>query len=253
MADILFSYSHKDKDRAHRILQAVGRKWEVWWDSDLDVVARASLRDSIEGELAAAKIVLVLWTPSSIASTWVRDEARFGLAYQKLIQLADGVNAPDLPEPFGEFVYVDVAAWTGEWDHPVLDGLKRSLIAECGPGVDTPHAGAGNFRDKQKTASQPEDADRSARFHDHRQTQKKYLSDIGRYASILVQTARLDVRLKAEDTDDVVGRLESILYPERREPRLKVPRTRPTSPLTDPKGGYAVGRPPRRGPGKGDA
>ena len=48
--------------------------WSVWWDPE--IAAGQEFDDQIEAEINAAKAVLVVWTPTSVASRWVRGEAR---------------------------------------------------------------------------------------------------------------------------------------------------------------------------------
>ena len=75
MADVFVSYSRSDKARVAPLVAAIKAKgWSVWWDPAID--AGQQFDDQIDAELQAANAVLVVWTPTSVASRWVRGEAR---------------------------------------------------------------------------------------------------------------------------------------------------------------------------------
>jgi adenylate cyclase len=75
MADVFVSYSRSDKARVAPLVAAIEAKgWSVWWDPAIE--AGQQFDDQIDAELQAASAVLVVWTPTSVASRWVRGEAR---------------------------------------------------------------------------------------------------------------------------------------------------------------------------------
>jgi adenylate cyclase len=75
MADVFVSYSRSDKARVAPLVAAIQAKgWSVWWDPAID--AGQQFDDQIDAELQAASAVLVVWTPTSVSSRWVRGEAR---------------------------------------------------------------------------------------------------------------------------------------------------------------------------------
>ncbi|TAN08717.1 MAG: TIR domain-containing protein [Rhodanobacteraceae bacterium] len=75
MADVFISYARADKARVAPLVAAIEAKgWSVWWDPAMS--PGQEFDDEIDGELQAAKAVLVVWTPTSVASRWVRGEAR---------------------------------------------------------------------------------------------------------------------------------------------------------------------------------
>jgi hypothetical protein len=102
VADIFISYSQADRDKVVMLsayLESEG--WTVWWDKNLS--AGEPYRDEIVRELAAARAVIVLWTPTSIKSDFVRAEAGRAKADGKLIPVKiDEVGYGDIPLPFGE-------------------------------------------------------------------------------------------------------------------------------------------------------
>jgi adenylate cyclase len=75
MADVFISYARVDKARVAPLVAAIeAQGWSVWWDPE--IAAGQLFDDQIESELAKARCVLVVWTPTSVASRWVRGEAR---------------------------------------------------------------------------------------------------------------------------------------------------------------------------------
>src|SRR6185437_13277149 len=75
MADVFVSYARADKARVAPLVAAIEAKgWSVWWDPE--ITPGQEFDDQIEAEIGAAKAVLVVWTPVSVASRWVRGEAR---------------------------------------------------------------------------------------------------------------------------------------------------------------------------------
>jgi adenylate cyclase len=75
MADVFVSYARSDKARVAPLVAAIeAMGWSVWWDPA--IAAGQQFDDQIDTELQAANAVLVIWTPTSVASRWVRGEAR---------------------------------------------------------------------------------------------------------------------------------------------------------------------------------
>jgi adenylate cyclase len=75
MADIFVSYARADKARVAPLVAAMeAQGWSVWWDPE--IAPGREFDDEIDAALMAAKAVLVVWTPISVASRWVRGEAR---------------------------------------------------------------------------------------------------------------------------------------------------------------------------------
>src|SRR5690242_18664659 len=75
MADVFVSYARADKARVAPLVAAIEAKgWSVWWDPE--ITPGQEFDDQIDAEIDAAKAVLVVWTPLSVTSRWVRGEAR---------------------------------------------------------------------------------------------------------------------------------------------------------------------------------
>src|SRR5690348_11864156 len=75
MADVFVSYARGDKARVAPLVAAIEAKgWSVWWDPE--ITPGQEFDDQIDAEIDAARAVLVVWTPASVVSRWVRGEAR---------------------------------------------------------------------------------------------------------------------------------------------------------------------------------
>ena len=75
MADVFVSYARSDKARVAPLVAAIeAQGWSVWWDPE--IATGQEFDRQIAAELKLAKAVLVVWTPNSVESRWVRGEAR---------------------------------------------------------------------------------------------------------------------------------------------------------------------------------
>ena len=84
MADVFVYYARSDKARVAPLVGAiVAQGWTVWWDPE--ITPGQEFDDMIEAEIDAAKAVMVVWTPTSVASRWVRGEAREAADREKLV------------------------------------------------------------------------------------------------------------------------------------------------------------------------
>jgi len=75
MADIFVSYARHDKALVAPLVAALEREgYSVWWDPA--IAPGQEFDRQIVAELDAARAVIVVWTPVSVDSRWVRGEAR---------------------------------------------------------------------------------------------------------------------------------------------------------------------------------
>jgi formylglycine-generating enzyme required for sulfatase activity len=147
MADIFVSYKRENRAHAQRIADRLKAKgFSVWWDDD--ITPRDAWDATIEREIAAATGVLVLWSPASIESEWVRNEAHFGHQRGKLAPVI--VERCEPPLAFRLVQTVDLCGWDGDDSHRPwcklliwLADLKASARAPGAPGP----APANPFRD----------------------------------------------------------------------------------------------------------
>ena len=115
MPDVFISYKREERARCEPIyekLKALGL--DVWFDDHL--TPGKDFTPEIERALRTAKAVIVLWSPASVASGWVRDEANDG---KKRDVLAAIRIAPcDPPLGFGGTHYEDIHEVEFANDHP---------------------------------------------------------------------------------------------------------------------------------------
>ena len=77
MADVFISYKREERSECERIAAKLrALELDVWFDARL--TAGDSFTAEIEREVRLARCVLVLWSPGSVASRWVRNEADIG-------------------------------------------------------------------------------------------------------------------------------------------------------------------------------
>lgn len=111
MADVFVSYAKANADQARAVVDALTRAgYSVWIDAQLP--AHRAYGDVIADQIRAARAVLVLWSPQSVASQWVRSEADRGRNAQKLVQLM--LEPTPLPMPFDQIHCIDLSGWQGE-------------------------------------------------------------------------------------------------------------------------------------------
>src|SRR3954449_6638715 len=84
MRDVFLSYRKEDSTIAERVIKGLqAQGLSVWWDENLS--SRSAWDAELEREIADAATVIVLWTPRSVQSEWVRIEAHYALEHGKLI------------------------------------------------------------------------------------------------------------------------------------------------------------------------
>jgi adenylate cyclase len=126
MADVFVSYARSDKARVAPLVAAIAaRGWSVWWDPEID--AGEQFDDQIEAELKAARAVLVVWTPTSVASRWVRGEAREAADRGTLVPVR--FDNATLPMDVRAIHTTDLDGWGEQPSSPQFQAMMRSLSA----------------------------------------------------------------------------------------------------------------------------
>src|SRR5580700_4809706 len=126
MADVFVSYSRSDKARVAPLVAEIQAKgWSVWWDPS--IAAGQEFDDQIEVELRAAGAVLVVWTPTSVASRWVRGEARD--AAERGILVPVRFDHARLPIDVRAIQTTDLDRWGEDPASAPFQELLRSLAA----------------------------------------------------------------------------------------------------------------------------
>lgn len=134
MADVFISYASEDRNRVRPLAEALqSRGFNVWWDRSL--AAGQDYTAIIERELKNAKAVIVVWTQSSSASTFVRDEAGRARDEGRLVPVL--LDRVDIPLGFGAFQAEDFTRWNGGVNAPQVQLLEEVLRAKIsGRDVD---------------------------------------------------------------------------------------------------------------------
>ncbi len=127
MADVFISYASEDRNRVRPLAEALQeRGFNVWWDRSL--AAGQDYTAIIEKELKVAKAVVVVWTQSSAASTFVRDEAGRARDEGRLVPVM--LDPVQLPLGFGAFQAEDFTRWNGGANAPQMQLLVEVLNAK---------------------------------------------------------------------------------------------------------------------------
>lgn len=127
MADIFISYASEDRNRVRPLAEALQQRgFNVWWDRSL--AAGQDYTAIIEKELKIAKAVIVVWTQSSTASTFVRDEAGRARDEGRLVPVM--LDPVQLPLGFGAFQAEDFTRWNGGANAPQMQLLVEVLNAK---------------------------------------------------------------------------------------------------------------------------
>jgi dienelactone hydrolase len=94
VAEIFISYAREDRARVAPLVAALeAQGWSVWWDPAIS--PGQEFDRLINKELEEARAVIVVWTPASVDSRWVRGEAREAADRGVLVPVRfDGARLP---------------------------------------------------------------------------------------------------------------------------------------------------------------
>jgi TolB-like protein len=111
MPDIFISYNREDGDVAKVYRDALVREgYDVWWDATLR--SGETYDEVTEVALRGAKAVVVLWSPRSVASRWVRAEATIADRNRTLLPVT--IELCDRPVMFELTQTAELSHWRGE-------------------------------------------------------------------------------------------------------------------------------------------
>jgi hypothetical protein len=156
MSDIFISYASPDRDKARALAGVLDAKgWSVWWDRTIP--PGKEFDEVIETALDSAKCVVVLWSKSSITSSWVKTEAADAMRRKVLVPaLIDQVK---IPLEFRRLQAADLSRWQDSGSQQdvatrqQLETLFQSistLVAPDGATPTLPTPGAGERREREK-------------------------------------------------------------------------------------------------------
>jgi TolB-like protein/tetratricopeptide (TPR) repeat protein len=121
---VFLSYARADRERVANIvtgLDAAG--FEVWWDALIE--GGSTFAKTIAAALAAADVVVVVWSKASVESDWVLDEAMYGRDHHRLIPVA--IDAVASPLGFRQYQVIDLSGWRGQPGAPAWLGTLRAI------------------------------------------------------------------------------------------------------------------------------
>jgi len=126
MADVFVSYARRDKARVAPLVAAIEAKgWSVWWDPEIR--PGQEFDRQIVAELEIATAVLVVWTPFSVESRWVRGEAREGAERGILVPVR--FDRAEMPIDVRTFHTTDLDDWREDPQSPEAQEVFRALGA----------------------------------------------------------------------------------------------------------------------------
>ncbi|HXZ68053.1 MAG TPA: TIR domain-containing protein [Alphaproteobacteria bacterium] len=138
MADIFVSYARAERARVAPLVAALeAQGWSVWWDPA--ITPGAEFDSLIRREIDAAKVIVVVWTPASVESRWVRGEARIGADRGALVPVR--FDAARLPIDAMAIHTTDLDDWKHDSAsaqfQELLSALKVHLkdVARAGTGA----------------------------------------------------------------------------------------------------------------------
>lgn len=159
--DIFLSYSREDRAVAQRVSHGLEREgFSVWWDAELH--SGETFDEMIEHNLRRSKAVIVLWSPRSVGSRWVRAEATQGDRRKKLVPAV--IESCELPIAFELHHTSDLSKWDGNLSNPDWLGLVTDVrrligfkVGEDAAATHTPLSGHRPAPDTAAPEARPDD------------------------------------------------------------------------------------------------
>ena len=129
LAKVFLSYAREDEGAAKQLADCIGRSGhDVWWDRHIQGGSRFSAE--IDRELKGAEAVVVLWSPTSVESAWVQDEAAEGRDTGRLVPVSLDGSRP--PLGFRQFHTVEIAKWNSDGQPDKLGDLLEAISKTAG-------------------------------------------------------------------------------------------------------------------------
>ena len=133
MPDIFISYNRHDRHVARWVADAlVARGQDVWWDAALD--SGDDFDSVVERALKSAKVVVVLWSKTSVASRWVRSEATLADRLGTLVPAT--IEPCERPIAFELVQTADLTAWKGNVADPTWRAFEREVLRRLAEGPE---------------------------------------------------------------------------------------------------------------------
>jgi adenylate cyclase len=129
LADIFVSYSRQDKSLVAPLVAALEAEgWSVWWDPE--ITPGEEFDAMISRELERTRSLVVVWTPQSVDSRWVRGEARDAADRGVLVPVR--FQNAKLPIDFRAVHTTDLDQWGEDPKGAPFRALFKALEAKLG-------------------------------------------------------------------------------------------------------------------------
>jgi TolB-like protein/Tfp pilus assembly protein PilF len=122
--DVFLSYNREDAGVAKRYADAFAAEGlNVWWDTALR--SGEAYDEVTEAALRAAKAVVVLWSPRSVVSRWVRAEATIADRCKTLVPVT--IEPCERPIMFELTQTAELSHWTGDASDPAWQAFHSDV------------------------------------------------------------------------------------------------------------------------------
>lgn len=142
------SYARQDRATARTFAECLkGEGFAVWWDASLH--SGETFDEVIERNLRDARAVVVLWSPRSVASRWVRAEATLADRRNKLV--------PAIIEPCDRPIVFELThtAELSDWHGDTADVHWRTFVEDLHRMIDKAREAEAEAADHGPPSDQP--------------------------------------------------------------------------------------------------
>jgi hypothetical protein len=143
---VFLSYAHEDSSRVEPLAEALGARFNLWWDRDLDL--GESWRQTLMDKLDSARCVVVVWTTTSVGRDFVWSEIERVQDRGVVVPVKLDRNAR-IPLGFTEMQHLDLSSWTGRPSRTLDELCARIARLLAKPAVvrrETMTSAAGAWR-----------------------------------------------------------------------------------------------------------
>nr|WP_137677120.1 AAA family ATPase [Parerythrobacter lutipelagi] len=160
MSDIFISYNREDQEKAALFAHAFkAAGLDVWWDVSLKA---GQVYDEVtENALRSARAVIVLWSPRSAVSRWVRAEATLAQRAETFVPCM--IEPCERPIMFELTQTPDLSHWQGDQADPAWCAFLEHVREFTGSG-DRAETDDARLPQKNKAAAAPIDERRQVTF-----------------------------------------------------------------------------------------
>jgi hypothetical protein len=137
VVDVFVSYARVDYARVAPLVAALQAEgWSVWWDPEISPGEEfdALIAEALENALS----VIVVWTPNSVGSRWVRGEARDASDRGVLVPVR--FDQAKLPIDFRAVHTIDLDDWDEDTGSENFQRIRRVLADKLGASPDSVRA-----------------------------------------------------------------------------------------------------------------